>query len=386
MKKVISISILIFVVSFSLVFAQTATQLQGQNTGSDNTSSTQYKETDLDLIQEGAGSTTQGDSTKAEETSGSTNTTDTYDAAGQVKSTTDSSTTDKDYTGEINIQSVSPSTTNKEELPEIDDEVTIILYPQPINPPSDETKSYPKPINPYPTDSSSEEDYFEKRTLSKTDLINNLYAQNAVYVKFDDVKGESDDSQGKSKPKEIIVVGSKVRAVISPGEQPAKVEIRGWDPEDKSEIIGGSETVKNEEDLQLFAATAVTRDINIQEIKISEDEIHVDYATQAKLLWFIPVSMRERATVRFGDGEHGRIPSEVKVKFPWWHIFAKKAVKANNLTKSIEEELAKTGEDAQLANIDLQNTFQKQAQVMQTLSNIMKTAHDTAMGIIRNLK
>jgi hypothetical protein len=44
------------------------------------------------------------------------------------------------------------------------------------------------------------------------------------------------------------------------------------------------------------------------------------------------------------------------------------------------------GDDAQLANVDLQNQLQKQQQVMQMLSNILKMMHDTAMAIIRNLK
>jgi hypothetical protein len=44
------------------------------------------------------------------------------------------------------------------------------------------------------------------------------------------------------------------------------------------------------------------------------------------------------------------------------------------------------GDDAQLANVDLQNQLQKQQQAMQMLSNILKMMHDTAMAIIRNLK
>jgi hypothetical protein len=48
--------------------------------------------------------------------------------------------------------------------------------------------------------------------------------------------------------------------------------------------------------------------------------------------------------------------------------------------------LSSAGDDAQLANVDPQNALQKQEQALQTLSNIMKTMHDTAMAIIRNMK
>lgn len=49
------------------------------------------------------------------------------------------------------------------------------------------------------------------------------------------------------------------------------------------------------------------------------------------------------------------------------------------------EKLNTVGEDAQLANVDLQNMLQKQQQTMQMMSNISKQLHDTAMAIIRKI-
>jgi hypothetical protein len=42
-------------------------------------------------------------------------------------------------------------------------------------------------------------------------------------------------------------------------------------------------------------------------------------------------------------------------------------------------------DDAQLANLDLQDLLQKQQQALQMLSNVSKTLHDTAMSIIRKI-
>ena len=53
--------------------------------------------------------------------------------------------------------------------------------------------------------------------------------------------------------------------------------------------------------------------------------------------------------------------------------------------KEFEEQLDSIGDDAQLANLDLQNALQKQQQLIQMLSNIMKTLHDTVMAVIRKL-
>jgi len=50
-----------------------------------------------------------------------------------------------------------------------------------------------------------------------------------------------------------------------------------------------------------------------------------------------------------------------------------------------EEELNTIGDDAQLANIDLQNMLQKQQQGLQTMSNVSKVFHDTAMAVIRKI-
>jgi len=53
--------------------------------------------------------------------------------------------------------------------------------------------------------------------------------------------------------------------------------------------------------------------------------------------------------------------------------------------KNWEEQLSSVGDDAQLANIDLQNALQKQQQTLQTLSNVSKMLHDTSMSIIRKI-
>ncbi len=53
--------------------------------------------------------------------------------------------------------------------------------------------------------------------------------------------------------------------------------------------------------------------------------------------------------------------------------------------KDLEESLATVGEDAQMANLELQDALQKQQQTIQMISNISKMLHDTAMSIIRKI-
>jgi hypothetical protein len=53
--------------------------------------------------------------------------------------------------------------------------------------------------------------------------------------------------------------------------------------------------------------------------------------------------------------------------------------------KAMEEKLNAVGDDAQLANVDLQNQLQKQQQTLQMLSTISKQLSDTAMAVIRKI-
>jgi hypothetical protein len=53
--------------------------------------------------------------------------------------------------------------------------------------------------------------------------------------------------------------------------------------------------------------------------------------------------------------------------------------------EEMESQLNSVGDDAQLANVDLQNMLQKQQQTLQMMSNISKMLHDTAMAVIRKM-
>lgn len=56
-----------------------------------------------------------------------------------------------------------------------------------------------------------------------------------------------------------------------------------------------------------------------------------------------------------------------------------------NAIRQWEEKLSSVGDDAQLANIDLQNKLQQQQQTLQTISNVSKMLNDTALAIIRKI-
>jgi len=61
------------------------------------------------------------------------------------------------------------------------------------------------------------------------------------------------------------------------------------------------------------------------------------------------------------------------------------ARKAQAEQKAAEEKLNTIGDDAQLANVDLQNILQKHQQTLQMMSNISKMLYDTAQSVIRKM-
>jgi hypothetical protein len=60
-------------------------------------------------------------------------------------------------------------------------------------------------------------------------------------------------------------------------------------------------------------------------------------------------------------------------------------IRAVEYMRDLEDELSTIDDDAQLANVDLQNALQKQQQTLQMMSNISKSLHDTAQSIIKKL-
>jgi hypothetical protein len=53
--------------------------------------------------------------------------------------------------------------------------------------------------------------------------------------------------------------------------------------------------------------------------------------------------------------------------------------------RNLNDQLSQVGDDAQLANTDLQNAMQKQQRTVEVLSLIAKTTNDAAMAAIRKI-
>ena len=152
--------------------------------------------------------------------------------------------------------------------------------------------------------------------------------------------------------------------------------------------------IDTKDELVEYAGLVATADGNIKTITLADEKITMEYEYPAKLFWIFPVNYT--ATIEVVVGPSGEeIGSDkigrVKVKFPWWLFFAKdnaRDIRDGFVTQYNESDfdfLERLGDDAQLANLDLQNMLQRQQQALQMMSNIAKTMHDTAMAVIRKI-
>ena len=61
-------------------------------------------------------------------------------------------------------------------------------------------------------------------------------------------------------------------------------------------------------------------------------------------------------------------------------------VTADELMEALEERLQTVGDDAQMAQFDLQNALRRTQRLLQMMSEIMKKLHESSAAIISNLK
>jgi hypothetical protein len=195
-----------------------------------------------------------------------------------------------------------------------------------------------------------------------------------------------DDTKGKEESEGEVRFGDGIRGA-RPAEESESYEVvvRGWDYKKKEAVqtqYGQTDldfilkrASRNVEELEEYSEALTQSDPNIEKIVLTESTVELDYRFPAKLLGILNLEYTYQAEV----DKLGR----VKVKLPWWLFLTRN--NADDVSLELEENLSTEGDDAQMANIDLQNTLQKQQQTLQTLSNVMKTHHDKAMAVIRKI-
>ncbi len=208
-------------------------------------------------------------------------------------------------------------------------------------------------------------------------------------VKFEEVGSRQGEAEETSQESRSVVQHNQTNLEFlkehGSSVSAQAVEVRGWDPKQKGEFL---ETIKEHaqvasgQDLENFARGVLLKDENIDFVAIGEEGVQITYRMPAKFFGVLSTTLPAQAQVTFGDGERGRVPEGVSVRFPWYRFLfgVSEEVQAGSLEESLASELEGVGE------ITESNEPQKLAQVLQTLSNVLKTKHDTVKNSIGNIR
>jgi hypothetical protein len=134
--------------------------------------------------------------------------------------------------------------------------------------------------------------------------------------------------------------------------------------------------VQSEQDLENFAKGVLLENENVEEFSLNYEKIEVKYRSSGRLFGFIPISFTQRVELDAEEEDTGR----VKVKMPWFAFLLKADVSAEDIEEEVQASIS--GNLGNNENWD----FGAQAEIIASISNILKTKHESAMNAIRNLK
>lgn len=155
--------------------------------------------------------------------------------------------------------------------------------------------------------------------------------------------------------------------------------LRGWDAEQKQKFLSTVKThaeIRSQQDLESFARGAMLEDENIERVSFNYEKIVIKYNSSGKLFGLIPIRYMQDVEAAVETDKTLR----VKVKMPWYSFFLKPGV----LAEEIEAEAEKRFPRGQI-QIELWS-FAGRGEVFNTLSNILKTKHDTVKNSISNVR
>ncbi len=160
------------------------------------------------------------------------------------------------------------------------------------------------------------------------------------------------------------------------------VEVRGWDPAQVKTVLDASAKIiapKTAEDLKTHTQALVAADPNIVDASITQDTAAITYQENAKLFGFIPMKIKVKTSI---DAQ-----GQVHVDYPWYARIAKtNMAQIQSAIDAAKDKIDTLGELSAQDQLKLQLVLDRQQKMIDTLSEIMKKASDTAAGIVGNLK
>jgi hypothetical protein len=179
-------------------------------------------------------------------------------------------------------------------------------------------------------------------------------------------------------PVDIKMLGS----MIARGES-NEVILRKW----KAMLVGA-----NDQNMDINALVqSVMKEAYLQQTEdLKQYQEKVQYFNETKKKIRDEQDKVRKATITSGSAPLRKMNIAVgkgtpTITFPQNAGIVKTEQERQDYVRYLEDKLNAVGDDAQLANMDLQNALQKQQQLVQMISQISKLLNDTAMQTIRKI-
>lgn len=210
-------------------------------------------------------------------------------------------------------------------------------------------------------------------------------------LELDGVKGESSDKPKPQKSGEGTSGGqagktSKVDSITIKQSMKGGVSVAtgdvngdGVSAEEKQEfmlLVREHARVQSEQDLTNFAKGILLENTQAEHISLNYEKIQVKTRGTGKLIGFIPISFVQQVEID-ADGEGA---GKVRVKMPWYSFLLSPDIPAEEIEEEATRAIVENGGENQ--NWD----FGARAFALKTLSNVLKTKHDTAKNSVGNIR
>ena len=147
-----------------------------------------------------------------------------------------------------------------------------------------------------------------------------------------------------------------------------------------------TDSIKTSADLKTYVDAVVLNDEAIEDVKVDKDTIEVKSKEQGKLFWFIPVTMTSNVIVKYTLSDSTADTADVSVRLPWWHFLVKKF---NNDPSAVQLEIVAEIQKIEWQKVDNTDTITDVgvvSKMLQAVSNVLKTRHDTVKNSIGNIR
>lgn len=205
-----------------------------------------------------------------------------------------------------------------------------------------------------------------------------------IYLDIEDIEGEAAEKSAEDAGT-IQNTESEEKGIVQYNESDLEMarqnsvavearEIRGWSDTEKNDFIKTVKAhaeVKSGQDLENFAKGVLLKDENAESIEANEESVKISYKMPARFLGVFRTSITAHVEV-LRNGE-------VNVFLPWYAFLFKKLVSTGDVESEARASLPEVGDEVLVS-------FESRARAMTTLSNIMKTKHDTVKNSIGNIR